>query len=111
MIESGRLPIAKGQVRSADNEKRWAIAVPLKHHGVSKSEYRRIAGEELGASFGRKIEALKRFGLLHDDETSLRLTEKGCFLADEVVIQFYRTEYLPFPKTAYTDSELNPYFA
>jgi oxygen-independent coproporphyrinogen-3 oxidase len=109
LIETGRLPIAKGQIRSADNEKRWAIAVPLKHHGVSKGRYRRITGEELATSFGRKIEALKKFGLLREDEDSLRLTEKGCFLADEVVIQFYLPEYLPFPKASYADGELNPY--
>jgi hypothetical protein len=108
-IEQGRLPIAKGRIRSPDNEKRWAIAVPLKHHGVSKQAYRKIAGEELETSFGRKIEALKKFGLLEEDETSLRLTEKGSFLADEVVIQFYLPEYLPFPKASYSDGELNPY--
>jgi hypothetical protein len=28
----------------------------MKHHGVSKKEYRRIAGEELETSFGRKID-------------------------------------------------------
>ncbi|MBE0556241.1 MAG: radical SAM protein, partial [Proteobacteria bacterium] len=111
LIQEGRLPIAKGQVRSKDNEKRWAITVPLKHHGVSKNEYRRITGEDLGTSFGRKIEALKKFGLLHEDESSLCLTEKGCFLADEVVIQFYRPEYLPFPKASYANGELNPYLA
>lgn len=110
LIAEGRLPIAKGQIRSADNEKRWAITVPLKHHGVSKEAYRRIAGEDLKDSFGRKIEALRRHGLLYEDSNWLRLTEKGCFLADEVVIQFYLPEYLPFPKASYVDGELNPYF-
>lgn len=108
-IAGGRLPIAKGQIRSADNEKRWAIAVPLKHHGVRKRDYQRLVGEDLHDTFGRKIFALKRFGLLHEDDTALRLTEKGSFLADEVVIQFYRPEYLPFPKAVYADGELNPY--
>ncbi len=108
-IESGRLPIAKGLIRSADDEKRWAITVPLKHHGVRKSVYRDIAGEELQASFGRKIAALERFGLLQEDEHRLRLTDKGGFLADEVVIQFYLPKYLPFPRARYADGELNPH--
>ncbi len=51
----------------------------------------------------------RKAGLLREDETSFRLKEKGCFLADGVAIQFYRPEYLPFPKASYTDEELNPY--
>ena len=37
------------------------------------------------------------------------LTEKGRFFADEVVIQFYHPDYIPFPKSAYADGELSPY--
>ena len=109
LIGEGRLPIAKGLTRCAEDEKRWAITVPLKHHGVPKREYRKLTGEELGASFARKIAALKKFDLVREDDETLRLTEKGGFLADEVVIQFYRPEYLPFPAASYADGELNPH--
>ncbi len=109
LIGEGRLPIAKGLTRCAEDEKRWAITVPLKHHGVPKREYRKLTGEELGASFARKIGALKKFDLVREDDETLRLTERGGFLADEVVIQFYRPEYLPFPAASYADGELNPY--
>jgi len=108
-LNKGRLPIDRGKIRTEDDQKRWAIALPLKHHGVSKIKYKEITGTNVNEDFGEKIKRLKNFGLLEENEESLILTEKGRFFADEVVIQFYHPDYLPFPKSSYADGELNPY--
>lgn len=108
-VKSSRMPIAKGRIRTKDDQRRWAVAVPLKHHGVSKEKYRSVTGEDVSECFGRRIESLKRFGLVRDDEDRLQLTRKGCFFADEVAIQFYHPTYLPFPRHLYAEGELNPY--
>lgn len=108
-INKGRLPIDRGKIRTEDDQKRWAIALPLKHHGVSKMKYKDITGLEVDEAFGEKIRKLKNFGLLEENYSILRLTEKGRFFADEVAIQFYHSDYIPFPKSSYAYGELNPY--
>jgi len=108
-LDKGKIPIARGKVRTHDDEKRWAIALTLKHHGISKIKYKKITGEEIGSGFGAKIKRLKNFGLLVEDEKMITLSEKGRFFADEVVIQFYHPDFMPFPQPAYADGELNPY--
>lgn len=108
-LAGGALPIAKGKVRTEDDQRRWAVAVPLKHHGVRKAVFRQVTGADLGDAFPRKIQSLKRFGLLWEEDDAVGLTEKGGFLADEAVIQFYHPDYIPFPASAYRDGELNPY--
>ncbi len=109
-INAGKLPIARGKIRTKDDNERWALVLPLKHHGVSKMKYKEINGVSLNEVFGEKIRRLKNYGLLEEDERILRLTEKGCFFADEVTIQFYHPDYIPFPKSSYADGELNPYY-
>ena len=108
-ISSGRLPIVRGKIKTGDDERRWAICLSLKHHGVSKTKYRIITGTSLEEFFGEKIKRLKKSGLLEENDEILRLTERGQFFADEVVIQFYHPDYMPFPKSAYAEGELNPY--
>lgn len=110
-INEGKLPIARGKIRTRDDKERWALVLPLKHHGVSKMKYKEITGAGVNAVFGEKIKRLKTYGLLEEDENILRLTEKGRFFADEVSIQFYHQEYIPFPEAAYSRGELNPYYS
>lgn len=108
-ISNHELPVARGKIRTADDQKRWALVLPLKGDGVSKKEYTEITGLAINEVFDKKLERLKFFGLLEENDETIRLTEKGVFFADEVVLQFYHPDYLPFPKSAYTDGELNPY--
>lgn len=108
-IKRGRLPIDRGKIRTADDTRRWALVLPLKHHGVSKIKYKNITGVGVNEAFGEKINKLKSFSLLEENDKVLMLTEKGRFFADEVCIQFYHPDYLPFPKLAYAEGELNPY--
>ncbi len=108
-LNKGLLPIAMGKIKTQGDQNRWAVCLPLKHHGVSKKLYRERTGAKVDEIFGGKIRRLKDYGLIEENEEMLKLTEKGRFFADEVVIQFYHPEYMPFPKSAYADGELNPY--
>ncbi len=109
--KEGKLPIARGKIRTKDDKERWALVLPLKHHGVSKMKYKEITGISVDEAFGEKIKELKSYGLLEEDDHILKLTEKGSFFADEVVIQFYHPDYVPFLKSSYAAGELNPYHA
>ena len=108
-IDQGRLPVARGKLKSEDDVRRWAICLSLKHRGVLRTQYETVTGSPLDREFGNKIERLKKHGLLEEREGLVALTEKGRFFADEVVIQFYHPDYMPFPNSAYAEGELNPF--
>ncbi len=108
-LHDGKLPINRGKTRTADDERRWAVAVTLKHNGVPKTRFRELAGLPVSEAFPRRIERLKKYGLVAEDDETLRLTDRGIFFADEVVTHFYHPRYLPFPKSAYADGDLNPF--
>lgn len=108
-IERGMLPIARGKIKSADDVRRWAICLSLKHRGVSRRQYEATTGAPLEREFGSRIARLRRYGLLEETEDLVALTEKGRFFADEVVIQFYHPDFIPFPRSAYAEGELSPY--
>ena len=63
----------------------------------------------LNEVFPRQIERLGKYGLVEEDGDTLRLTARGRFFADEVVTQFYHPMYLPFPRSAYAEGDLNPF--
>lgn len=109
MMDEGKLPIDRGIVRTPEETYRWAMVLPLKHLGVSKSYYEEVTGKKPGDVFGKKIDVLKSFGLLEETEDRLELTTKGKFFADEVAIQFYHPTYVPFPEERYAAGLLNPY--
>jgi oxygen-independent coproporphyrinogen-3 oxidase len=108
-IEAGRLPLNRGLVRNPDEQIRWSIILPLKNRDVRKTTFRARTGRSLDGLFRRKIENLKAFGLLVEDEQALALTELGTFFADDVAKQFSSPRYIPFPPAAYNDGPLNPY--
>lgn len=109
LIENGRLPLDRGLIRTEDDQVRWCIILPLKNRRVYKKFYQLQTGVSLESVFRRKIERLKKFGLLSEDDTGLGLTALGAFFADEVCHQFHHPNYMPFPRTAYSQGELNPY--
>lgn len=108
-VRNGILPINRGKTRTADDERRWAVAVTLKHNGVPKNKFRELTGISLNEAFPRQIEKLKKHGLVREQEDLLKLTGRGRFFADEVVMQFYHPRYLPFPRSSYPEGELNPF--
>jgi oxygen-independent coproporphyrinogen-3 oxidase len=109
LVNQGRLPINRGKLKTEDDQRRWALTLPLKHNGVSKKMFRDVTGTTIHEAFPGQIANLKKFGLVEEDDTSLRLTARGIFFADEVITQFYHPEYLPFPRSSYAEGPLNPF--
>ena len=109
LIEQGKLPLNRGLVRNKDDQLRWAITLPLKNRGVYKRYYQKLTGSSLNDVFRKKIERLKEFDLVDEDDKALTLTAKGRFFADEVCQEFFHPEYMPFPRTAYAHGKLYPY--
>ncbi len=109
LIKQGRLPLDRGIIRSSDDQLRWAIILPLKNRAVYKKFYKKQTGVSLNSIFRRKIERLRNFGLLEEDIDILKTTNLGSFFADEVCHQFHHPQYIPFPKSAYSNGPLNPY--
>lgn len=108
-VRSGTLPINRGKVRTDDDQRRWAVAIALKHNGVDMARFRELTGVPVHEAFPRQMTHLKKFGLIRDDDGFVRLTRRGRFFADEVVTQFYHPDYLPFPRDRYREGELNPF--
>ena len=109
LINEGKLPIDRGLVRNRDDQLRWALILPLKNREVLKSYYQKITGVSLNGIFRRKIEKLKDFDLLYEDDKILKLTQRGAFFADEVCHQFYHPDHMPFSRTDYAHGKLYPY--
>lgn len=59
--------------------------------------------------FRKKIEKLKEFNLVYEDNEMLSLTNRGRFFADEVCQEFFHPNYMPFPRSAYAHGRLYPY--
>jgi oxygen-independent coproporphyrinogen-3 oxidase len=109
LISQDKLPLNRGLARNKDDQLRWAIILPLKNRKVYKGYYQRITGVSLNEVFRKKIEKLKKFNLLYEDNKVLAPTERGRFFADEVCQEFFNPYYMPFPKTAYANGKLYPY--
>jgi oxygen-independent coproporphyrinogen-3 oxidase len=108
-IAAGRLPLNRGLVRSEEEQKRWAVILPIKNSFVNKAIYRERTGADVGTDFRQKIDRLKAYGLVTEDEKKVQVTKVGAFLADEVAQQFHSPKYIPFPRDQYNEGVLNPY--
>ncbi|MCM2359245.1 MAG: radical SAM protein [Geobacteraceae bacterium] len=109
MIETGKLPINRGLVRSPEEQKRWSLILPLKNSYVQKKIYRERTGGSVGNDFGAKLERLKEYGFIVEDEHRISSTRLGTFFADEMVQQFYSHDYIPVPRGEFAEGPLNPY--
>lgn len=108
-VERGGLPVNRGLIRGPDDQSRWALILPLKNRYVHKKNYKLHTGVSLNDVFRGKIEKLKKYGLLLEDDTRLALSQRGGFFADEVCQVFHSPNYMQFPESAYAPKELNPY--
>lgn len=108
-IEAGKLPLNRGYVRNKEDQIRWAIILPIKNRNVRKGHFRLVTGIALEEVFRKKIENLKAFGLVTEDQHALEVTPLGAFFADEVAQQFHHPDFMPFPRSAYLEGPLNPY--
>jgi oxygen-independent coproporphyrinogen-3 oxidase len=109
-IEQGRLPLNRGYIRDMEQQARWATILPLKNRDIIKKQFEKVTGGlSFDKMFRKKISQLKKFGLIEDTATNVRLTELGAFVADEVVEEFNANEFMPFPSKAYAQGPLHPY--
>lgn len=109
LVSRGKIPLNRGLIRTKDDQLRWAIILPLKNRKVIKALFEKRTGVSLNTVFRKKIEKLKSFDLVYEDEKVLALTLKGRFFADEVCQQFHSLEYMPFSREAYAPGPLNPF--
>ena len=108
-INNNKLPINRGLIRDNDQQKRWAIILPLKNYWINKKIFFERTGSSIDNIFINKFNLLKKYDLLTEDKGRIYLTKKGSFFADEVVTQFEDIKYLPFSINEYNNGELNPY--
>jgi oxygen-independent coproporphyrinogen-3 oxidase len=108
-IEEGKLPINRGLIRSKETQVRWAIVLPLKNSDLKKAYFEKVTGVSFDTIFRKKVERLKQFGLIEENDEIVRLTELGAFVADEVAEQFNSNEFMPVPIDAYAQGPLHPY--
>lgn len=107
MVSSGKLPLNRGIVRSPDQQKRWSALLPLKNSWIPKDLYAdRACGAQVEEVFGPQLDAMKRYGLIYEDDEIVRLTPEGRFFADEICAQLHHPRHLPFPATDYADGPL-----
>jgi oxygen-independent coproporphyrinogen-3 oxidase len=109
LINGGKLPLNRGLVRTPEEQQRWGIILPLKNSHIMKKLYQQRTGTRVDTLFREKMQRLKNYGLILEDDANIALTSLGAFFADEVVQQFHHPAYIPFPREAYADGELNPY--
>ena len=109
LVGQGRLPLNRGLVRDADQQRRWAMVLPLKNRKVLQARFRELTGLSVQEAFPREVRRLVEHGLLDESTDAVGLTRLGRFFADEVCHQFHDLRYMPFPQDAYADGPLNPY--
>ncbi|MBK1717477.1 coproporphyrinogen-III oxidase family protein [Thiocystis violacea] len=108
-IEAGRLPVNRGLKRSEEEQRRWAVVLPLKNRDVDKAQYRSLTGIGFEEAFPELWERLQAQGLVEDKGGFAGLTAKGAFFADEVCHQFHARPFIPFEPGEYAEGPLNPY--
>lgn len=100
LIDSGKVSVNRGKVRTRDDELRRSFILPLKNMHVDKVVFMERTGADVRACFGKEIDWLKSLGFLAEDEHAVWLTERGHFFGDEVCTQFFNPQFLPFPEVA-----------
>ncbi|MBK1722216.1 coproporphyrinogen-III oxidase family protein [Thiocystis violacea] len=108
-IAEGRLPVNRGLKRSHEEQRRWAVVLPLKNRDVDKAQYEALTGIPFEQSFPELWEQLLAQGLVEDRGGFAGLTAKGAFFADEVCHQFHAPQFIPFEQDEYANGPLNPH--
>lgn len=81
-------PISDSERMAGHTEKAETLMLALrKREGIHLVDYTKRFGEEIDVSFGDIIEKWMGLGLLEQNETYLRLTQRGLFLANEVFVE------------------------
>ena len=97
LIDSGKVSVNRGKIRTVDDEVRRSFLLPLKNIRVDKQVFQQRTGVTVASQFQAEIDWLKTLNLIDENNSHVWLTERGRFFADEVTTQFFNPEYLPFP--------------
>lgn len=109
-IEQGMLPCNRGLIRNSEELQRWAIILPLKNYFIIKNRFKNVTGLKIeDTRFYKIIQKLKEYDLVEENQSVIKLTQKGIFFADEVVRIFYENQYIPKSIDCFEDGILNPY--
>jgi oxygen-independent coproporphyrinogen-3 oxidase len=100
-VEAGKLAVSVALVRDRDAHLRWNLTLPLKNSLVYKDFFEERTGERAEDVFRPQFDVLKSFGLLEETPTTLSLTRKGKFFADEICTQLGHPDYLPHGADGY----------
>ncbi len=100
MLAEGRLPIDRGLVLDEATAQRRALILALKNTKVDKRAYFERMGRWPQDLFGPTLDRMRGSGMVEEDEDFLRLTARGRFFADEVVMQFFEPRFVPPRKLA-----------
>ena len=87
-LRQHKKPIADSELMTGYAEKAETLMLALsKREGICLADYEQRFGEGLYVSFGETIDKWMDLGLLEQNGTHLRLTQRGLFLANEVFVE------------------------
>lgn len=87
-LRQHRKPISDSELMTGHAEKTETFMLALRmREGICLADYEQCFGEEIDVAFGEQIEKWIDLGLLELNETHLRLTQRGLFLANEVFVE------------------------
>lgn len=110
MIEQGKLPYDRGYVRDEIAQQRWALILPLKNYYIKKRRYKEVTGVNIESTrFYPIIQKLKDYGFIEENNEIIKLTDKGIFFSDDIMVLFYETKFIPKGRELFKDGPLNPY--
>ncbi len=88
-VFTGRSPIGEAEQLAPEDRAREALVLGLRRaEGVSRRDFLKLTGYVLDDLATPAIRRHVATGLLEDTETGIRLTHKGKFFADSVIIDF-----------------------
>ena len=81
-------PISDSELMTGQAEKAETLMLALRQReGICLADYAQRFGEKIDVAFGENIEKWIDLGLLEQNGTHLRLTQRGLFLANEVFVE------------------------
>lgn len=95
LIDSGKVSVDRGKMRTPDDEIRRSFILPLKNAKVDKAAFVARTGVDASAWFADEIAWAKGLALIAEGDRYIELTRRGRFFADEVSMRFFAPDYLP----------------
>ena len=87
-LRDNKKPISDSELMTGHAEKAETLMLALrKREGLCLGDYEQRFNEKIGVAFGENIERWMGLGLLEQNGTHLRLSQRGLFLANEVFVE------------------------